>query len=94
MLAHWSFQVAPLAAHLHPTISRYMVEVDRKTENLMDQPHTNDDSNRVNLSVTIPPDVKEKIRLIAKRENNTVSRITENALRTLISDHPLFSASS
>ena len=69
--------------------------MDRKTENLMERSQiTEEESNRVNLSVTIPPDVKEKIRLIAREENNTVSRITENALRELISDHPLFTASS
>ena len=63
-----------------------MVGVDRKTENLMrTNAQTEEESNRVNLSVTIPPDVKKALQLIARDENNTVSRITENALRHFIS---------
>jgi hypothetical protein len=72
-----------------------MVGVDRKTENLMRTNVQNEEeSNRVNLSVTIPPDVKKSLQLIARDENNTVSRITENALRHFISQHPLFSGVS
>ena len=79
-----------------------MVGVDRKTENLMrtnvqaplSPPRVPGESNRVNLSVTIPPDVKKALQLIARDENNTVSRITENALRHFICQHPLFAGST
>jgi predicted transcriptional regulator len=49
-------------------------------------------SNRVNLSSTVRPEVKAKTEAIARRENNTTSRIVENALLDFIgqyeADHP------
>jgi predicted transcriptional regulator len=41
-------------------------------------------SNRVNLSSTVRPEVKAKTEAIARRENNTTSRIVENALLDFI----------
>jgi hypothetical protein len=42
---------------------------------------------RVNLSSTVPGDVKSDIEGVAGLENNTVSRIVENALRAHIAGY-------
>lgn len=48
------------------------------------------EQNRVTLSVTLPPQLKGRLRKIAEAENNTVSRIVENALVPFVEEHPLF----
>ena len=46
--------------------------------------------NRVPLTVSIDPDLKEDVGFIAREENTSVSRIVENQLRDYRSTHPLF----
>jgi len=46
--------------------------------------------NRVNLTATVRPEIKEQAIAVAENENNSVSRIVENALVEYFARHPLF----
>jgi len=47
-------------------------------------------NNRVPLTVSIIPDLKDDLRLIADAENSSVSRVVENHMIEVRNAHPLF----